>query len=198
MRILFVASEGLPFSKTGGLADVIEALPKALAAAATKSPCFCRATGRRRPRRGALRACPCPWARRCAFRASWTAASCNGVQYFFVDDPEYFDRDQLYGTARRDYPDNAERFAEFSRAAIELAKHVWMPDVIHCHDWQSALVPVLLRTQYDDDPRAAADSGGAHHSQHGLPGRVSAGGAEAVGLPESLFRPERRWNFTAR
>ena len=73
------------------------------------------------------------------------------MQYFFVDDPGYFDRDQLYGTAQGDYPDNAERFAEFSRAAIEVARHVWKPDVIHCHDWQSALVPVLLRTQHEDD-----------------------------------------------
>jgi len=75
----------------------------------------------------------------------------RGVHYFFVEDPEYFDRDQLYGVAGKDYPDNAERFAEFSRAAIEFAKHVWKPDVIHCHDWQSALVPVLLRTQYEKD-----------------------------------------------
>ena len=78
------------------------------------------------------------------------------MQYFFVDDPEYFDRDQLYGTAQGDYPDNAERFAEFSRAAIEVAAHVWKPDVIHCHDWQSALVPVLLRTQHEDDPELRA------------------------------------------
>ena len=82
------------------------------------------------------------------FPAIADGARPGGVQYFFVDDPEYFDREQLYGVGGRDYPDNAERFAEFARAAIELAKQLWMPDVIHCHDWQSALVPVLLRTLY--------------------------------------------------
>ncbi len=66
-----------------------------------------------------------------------------GVRYFFVDDPEYFNRDQLYGEQGKDYPDNAERFGEFSRVAVEIAKHIWPPDVIHCHDWQTALVPVF-------------------------------------------------------
>jgi len=59
------------------------------------------------------------------------------VRYYFVDDPEYFDRDGLYGGSSGDYPDNAERYAEFCRAAIEVAKHVWPADVIHCHDWQT-------------------------------------------------------------
>ena len=75
-----------------------------------------------------------------------------GVRYYFLDDPEYFDREAPYGTKYGDYGDNAERFAEFSRAAIEFTKRVWLPDVLHCHDWQSALVPVLLRTQYANDP----------------------------------------------
>jgi starch synthase len=74
------------------------------------------------------------------------------VRYFFVDDPGYYDREQLYGDKSGEYPDNAERFAEFSRVAIEFAKRVLLPDVIHCHDWQTALVPVLLRTQHAADP----------------------------------------------
>jgi len=80
------------------------------------------------------------------------ARNLNGVRYYFVDDPEYFDRDGLYGGSSGDYPDNPERYAEFCRVAIEVAKHVWPADVIHCHDWQTALVPVLLRTSYGDDP----------------------------------------------
>jgi starch synthase len=70
----------------------------------------------------------------------------------FVDDPAYFDRDGIYGNAAGDFPDNAERYSEFCRAAIEIAKHVWPTDVFHCHDWQTALLPVLLRTSYSDDP----------------------------------------------
>jgi starch synthase len=74
------------------------------------------------------------------------------VRYFFVEDAAYFQRDGLYGNSHGDFPDNAERFTEFSRAAIEIAKHVWPTDVFHCHDWQTAMVPVLLRTSYADDP----------------------------------------------
>ena len=67
-----------------------------------------------------------------------------------------------------DFPDNAERYSEFCRAAIEIVKHVWPADVIHCHDWQTALVPVLLRSSYGDDPASKRHSRGVHDSQHGL------------------------------
>src|SRR5208282_3383147 len=56
------------------------------------------------------------------------------------------------GTSSGEFWDNAERYSEFCRAAIEISKHVWPADVIHCHDWQTALVPLLLRTSYGDDP----------------------------------------------
>jgi starch synthase len=151
MRILFVASEGLPFSKTGGLADVIEALPKTLVASghevALVLPRY-----RKTPATGPVVARPAiPLGVGLRTPAILDGGRVNRVQYFFVDDPEYFDRDQIYGTAQGDYPDNAERFCEFSRAAIEVAGQVWKPEVIHCHDWQSALVPVLLRSQHQAD-----------------------------------------------
>jgi len=69
-----------------------------------------------------------------------------------VDYPPYFDRDALYGTPAGDYSDNAERFALFSRAVLEASKILGVPHVFHCHDWQSALVPVMLRTIYAEDP----------------------------------------------
>ena len=69
-----------------------------------------------------------------------------------MDFPPYFDRDALYGTPVGDFPDNAERFALFSRAVLEGSKVLGVPHVFHCHDWQSALVPVLLRTLYAEDP----------------------------------------------
>jgi len=74
------------------------------------------------------------------------------VQFYFVDYPPYFDRDALYGTALGDYHDNAERFALFSRAVLESAKVLGVPDVLHCHDWQTALVPILRKTLYSEDP----------------------------------------------
>ena len=69
-----------------------------------------------------------------------------------MDYPPYFGREALYGTSAGDYPDNAERFALFSRAVLEASKILGAPQVFHCHDWQSALVPILLRTQYAEDP----------------------------------------------
>ena len=151
MRILFVASEGLPFSKTGGLADVIEALPKALMALGHEVAVV---LPRYRGTKAAivLPSLTIPLGAQLRFPSIADGTAIAGVRYYFVDDPVCFDRPQLYGEGGKDYPDNPERFGEFCRAAIEVAKRVWPADVIHCHDWQSALVPVWLRTLYARDP----------------------------------------------
>src|SRR5580765_3426524 len=149
VRILFVASEGLPFSKTGGLADVVEALPKALVGLGHEVAVVLPRYRGTKASSVAVPSVTIPMGgTRLRFPSIADGSMINGVRYFFVDDPAYFDRDDLYGGPAGDYPDNAERFSEFGRTAIEIAKHVWRPDVIHCHDWQSALVPVLLRTFY--------------------------------------------------
>src|SRR5215469_10980025 len=153
MRILFVASEGLPFSKTGGLADVVEALPKALVAQGHEVAVV---LPRYRGTEAAAELIPSltisMGGTRLRFPAIAEGAALDGVRYFFVDDAAYFDREGLYGSGGKDYPDNAERYAEFCRAAIEIAKRIWPADVFHCHDWQTALVPVLLRSSYSEDP----------------------------------------------
>jgi starch synthase len=74
-----------------------------------------------------------------------------GVQYYFVDCPELFDRQGLYGTYAGDYPDSAERFALFCRAVLEASKRLGVPEVFHVHDWQAALIPVYLRTVFASD-----------------------------------------------
>ena len=187
MKILFVASEGLPFSKTGGLADVIEALPRSLNVLGHEVTVLL-------PRYRNTRAVPVPMPTLTVpmgdglrFPRIEEGGTLHGVDYYFVDDPEYFDREQLYGVAGKDYPDNAERFAEFCGAAIEFCKHVWMPDVIHCHDWQAGLVPVLLRTRYakDDALRDLPVVFTIHNiGYHGaFPREVM----KKIGLPESLF-----------
>ena len=187
MKILFVASEGLPFSKTGGLADVIEALPRSLAALGHEVAVLLPGYRDTLTVGVAVPSITVPQGDGLRFPSIDDGGSLHGVRYYFVDDPEYFDRDQLYGVAGKDYPDNAERFAEFCRAAIEFCKRVWMPDLIHCHDWQSGLVPVLLRTEYAKD-----------ESVHGLPvvftihnmgyhGTFLRDTMKKIGLPESLF-----------
>src|SRR5262250_3029259 len=154
MNISFVASEGVPFSKTGGSADVVGALPRALAALGHQVSVYLpryRQTKLADPET-VVRSITVPFDAKYRFCSVVTAGNTGGVRFYFVDYPPYFDREALYGTPTGDYPDNAERFAMFSRAVIEASKIVGVPQVFHCHDWQSALVPVMLRTLYAEDP----------------------------------------------
>jgi starch synthase len=187
MKILFVASEGLPFSKTGGLADVVEALPKSLVALGHEVAVLLPRYRDTKAGSVAVPSLTIPMGDTLRFPAILNGGIHRGVRYYFVEDPEYFDRDHLYGVAGKDYPDNAERFAEFGRAAIEFCKKVWMPEVIHCHDWQSALVPVLLRTQYQKDP--VLDGLPVVFTIHnmGYHGAFPREIMKKIGLPDNLF-----------
>jgi len=154
MNIAFAASEGVPFSKTGGLADVVGALPRALAALGHQVSVYLpryRQTKLEDPATVA-RSITVPFDDEYRFPSVVSGGIQGGVRFYFVEYPPYFDRDALYGTPAGDYPDNAERFALFSRAVLEASKILGAPHIFHCHDWQSALIPVLLRTVYADDP----------------------------------------------
>jgi starch synthase len=154
MHIAFAASEGVPFSKTGGLADVVGALPRALAAQGHQISVYLpryRQTKLTDPQI-VVRSITVPYDDEYRFCSVVAGGGNGGIRYYFVEYPPYFDREALYGTPVGDYPDNAERFAMFSRAVIEASKILGVPQVFHCHDWQSALVPVMLRTLYAEDP----------------------------------------------
>ena len=154
MRIFFVASEGVPFSKTGGLADVVGALPKALAGLGHDVAVVLPRYHVTKPGTPLAHAGSLTLPLGCGFRfaAVQDGGGTGGVATYLVDCPEYFDRDNLYMENGLDYPDNAQRFAAFSLAAIELMKRFDAPpDIIHCHDWQSGLVPVYLRSLYSTD-----------------------------------------------
>lgn len=160
MKIAVVASECVPYSKTGGLADVVGALPGALATLGHEVSVFLpkyrqtKLTGSK----AVLRSITVPFDDRYRFCSVLDGGTAHGVRFYFIDYPPYFDRDALYGTPLGDYRDNAERFGLFCRAAIEASKILGAPDIFHCHDWQSALVPILLRSLYADDP-ALHDAG---------------------------------------
>jgi len=189
LRILFVASEGLPFSKTGGLADVIEALPKALAAQGYEVAVFLPRYRGTKVAGVAVPSVTIPLGQRLRFPVIADGGLLHGVRYYFLDDAEYFDRAGIYGENSEDYPDNAERYGEFCRAAIEIAKHVWSPDVIHCHDWQTALLPLLLQTSYADDP--AVKDLPVIFTVHnmGYQGLFGKEVLERAGIPQSVFQP---------
>jgi starch synthase len=154
MNIAFAASESVPFSKTGGLADVVGALPRALASLGHQVSVYVpryRQTKLTDPQT-VVKSITIPFDDKYRFCSVVTAGTSNGVRFYFVDYPPYFDREALYGGPSGDYPDNAERFALFSRAVIEASKVLGVPQIFHCHDWQSALIPVMLRTLYAEDP----------------------------------------------
>src|SRR5579862_5565335 len=188
MKILFVASEGLPYSKTGGLADVVEALPKALRVIGHDVAVLLPRYHANESQSTLISSVTVGLGDTVRFPAIAEAAPVDGVRYFFVDDPPFFDRPELYGDSSGDYPDNAERFAEFSRVAVEFMKRVWLPDVVHCHDWQSALVPVLLRTQHAGDPAVRSLPTVFTIHNLGYQGVFPETVLRRCGLPESLFR----------
>jgi starch synthase len=187
MKILFVASEGLPYSKTGGLADVVGALPQALVEMGHEVTVFLPRYQNNKTLPPIISSLSIPLGDEMRFPAIAEGTGVGGVRYFFLDDPAYFDREQLYGIKGSDYPDNAERFAEFSRAAIEFAKQVWRPDVIHCHDWQASLVPVFLHSVYAQDPALRKLPVVLTIHNIGYSGLFPRSVLERTGLPATLF-----------
>lgn len=151
MRMVFVASEGVPYSKTGGLADVVGALPKALAASGYEVEVLLPRYRMTKPGRPLpqLKSLTIPLSSGFKFASIQDGGESSGVRHYLVDCPEFFDREGLYQKEGQDYPDNHLRFAAFSLAALEFMKRsASPPDIVHCHDWQSALVPIYLRNLY--------------------------------------------------
>jgi starch synthase len=154
MHIAFVASEMAPFAKTGGLADVIGALPKALAAIGHRVTVFL-------PRYGSIAFPPgnfiggadVPTDGLPRAAGYFERVVSDGVRVIFVDYAPFFDRANPYGDGGADYPDNRLRFAFFARSALEFFRSRGeRPDVFHAHDWQAGLLPVYLKSVYWRDP----------------------------------------------
>ena len=148
MRVLFVSSEVASLAKTGGLADVALALPKALAQqcvdVAVVMPKYRAVTGKTEMTEAARFAVPIAGEdKECAaFRGELPGS--RVPIYYLAHDP-YFDRPELYGEGS-EYEDALERFAFFSRGALELCRAIdWIPDVIHANDWHASLIPAYLR-----------------------------------------------------
>jgi len=154
VKIAFCASEGVPFSKTGGLADVVGALPQALAANGHEVQVFLpryQATKQAKVHANG-QSVTLPFSDGLRYANVQDAGQSSGVQTFLVDIPEFFDREGLYQIKGVDHPDNHFRFAAFSLACLEFLKRLGAaPDVLHCHDWQSALVPIYLNSLYSCD-----------------------------------------------
>lgn len=147
MKVLYATSEAYPFAMSGGLADVSGALPKALrkrlVSCRIMLPLYGSISEEMRSKMKFITSITVP--------VSWRRQYCgifeaheNGVVYYFIDNQYYFNREGLYG-----HYDDAERFAFFSRAVLEALPVIgFKPDIIHCNDWQTAMVPVYLNVFY--------------------------------------------------
>ena len=151
MRILFATSEAQPFAASGGLADVSGALPKALRkrliGCRVVMPLYDIISAEMREKMTFIGSISVPVSWRRQYCGIFEAKS-DGVIYYLLDNQYYFKRGTLYG-----HYDDAERFAFFSRAVLEILPHInFKPDVIHCNDWQTAMTPVFLDRYYVHDP----------------------------------------------
>jgi starch synthase len=156
VRILQIASEAVPWVKTGGLADVVGALSSHLADGGHE---VVLALPRYRDLQVAdpeATSDPVPVSAGDGLSAAVRPAQTEaGFDVWWIDAPAFFDRDGLYGTRDADYPDNALRFASLVRAALDATRAIdWHPDVIHAHDWQGALAPLLVREGFGANPTA--------------------------------------------
>lgn len=152
LKILMLAAECVPFIKTGGLADVAGALPKSLKALGQDIRVAIPHYGRIDPLRFGLEQVlppfPVPMDNQTEKASILQGRIGEDIPVYMVENPKYYDRDGIYM-----YPDDAERFIFFCRSALEMLKRLdWQPDIIHCHDWHTAIVPNWLKTLYKDDP----------------------------------------------
>ena len=152
MRILLASSEVHPYSKTGGLADMVGALGKALARAGHEARIVTPLYQGIHERFPAMR--PVDWqfdlplGARQVQAQLWSLEVEIGLTVYFIDQPEFYQRAGLYLENHVNYPDNAERFIFFSKCVVHLARYLpWRPDLVHVHDWQAGLVPALMLHQ---------------------------------------------------
>jgi starch synthase len=158
MKVLFVTSEVAPYSKTGGLADVSSGLPSALANEGVQvkvaTPMY-RSVGEGGfPLRSLKSRLDVRFRGRMFQERVFLQRIKPELSFYFIKRDEFFDRSGLYGTDGGDYFDNADRFIFFSRAALSLCRLLrFKPDIIHCHDWQTALIPAMLKTDSGEHPQ---------------------------------------------
>lgn len=195
MKIAIAASEAYPFSKTGGLADVAGALWKTFGAKGHDSllvtPLYKQTKDHLRkslPPVCATITVPLGSDKiKCDLRISEQ----DSCRVLFIDNSGLFLRDEIYGTGSADYPDNDTRFALFCRAALKgLSALEFRPDVIHCNDWQTGLIPLQLRTIFNRDPMLKNSSSVFTIHNLGYQGIFPQASFKKTGLPDNLFNPE--------
>jgi len=194
-EILFVASEAVPLAKTGGLADVVGALPGALEAAGCRVrmvlPCYRAVLEGGVPLEPHLQGVPVPLDGG-VLRAEVLLARLEGrVPCYLLRRDEFYDRSHLYATPAGDFYDNDIRFIFFCRAVFALCRALsYFPHVIHCHDWQAALIPAHLRLGDGRSPEFSRTRSMLTIHNLAYQGVFLPGTFLRTGLPGPFFNPE--------
>jgi 1,4-alpha-glucan branching enzyme len=191
LQVAMVTPEVVPFAKTGGLADMVGSLAAALAELGARVSVIVPA------HRSLLRQSASfdetgirlivPVSNRTEEAAILKGTAGGEVAVYAIRADRYFDRDRLYDAGGREYPDNAERFTFLSRAALQLLPKVGVPDVIQCHDWQSALTVVFLKAQPQHYPRLASTKALLTVHNAGYQGLFASGDWHLLNLDRTLF-----------
>jgi starch synthase len=191
-RILMVSSEASPWAKSGGLADVVGALPAALAAhghaVGVVIPRYMH--GQAAPARRVIGRLPIQLGLATYDVSVWEMSSPDRVTTYFVEHAGLYGRDGLYGDRHGEYGDNHLRFALLSKAAIEISRLLFRADIFHCHDWQAGLVPVYLKTAAGVDPNFLHTKTVTTIHNLGYQGVFHPGKMGEMSLPGWLFRPD--------
>lgn len=205
MRVALVASECVPFASTGGLGEVVRALSAELAWQGHEVTVYLPLYGVVRAEMGhdqktAIASITIPFSHFNRFVRVADAGRQEGVQFYFIDCPELFGREGLYGGPGGEYEDNWERFGLFCRAVLEATKQLGVPEVFHLHDWQAAMLAVYLRTVYLHDPALQGAAAVLTMHNAGYQGSFASETVEKLLLPWSLYTPEGvehygRFNF---
>ena len=196
LKVLFLSPEAVPFAKTGGLADVAGALPNALRHLGVEVevmlPLYRVVRAREFQARPLLKDLAVPLGNSELTAQVLGAETEAGLSVYFIEREDLYDRPNLYGTPLGDYYDNLERFAFFAHAALETATTLSLkPDVIHCHDWQTGLVPALIKGPYRDSTPLGAPATVFTIHNLGYPGLFPADKLSLTGLSkDSFFHPE--------
>ncbi|MBI5560164.1 MAG: glycogen synthase GlgA [Deltaproteobacteria bacterium] len=192
LNVIIASPEAIPFAKTGGLADVAGALPAALKKLGCRVALFMplyrevRDKGFKAESTGI--SLNIPLGRR-TITAELFRGENRGIPVYFIKRDEYFDRTYLYTTPDGDYFDNLERFTFFSRALIEAAVALNLrPDVIHCNDWQTGLVPAYIKSIYAPSFHQTATLFTIHNIAY--QGLFPTSFFDVTGLPSGIYNPE--------
>jgi starch synthase len=195
MRILLASSEVHPFSKTGGLGDMTGSLGKALARAGHQvglvTPLYRGVRARSPGLRPLDYRMDLPLGTRSLSAAVWTWEWAPGLTLYFIDQPAFFDRPGIYNEQQVDYADNADRFLGFSKCVVHLARYLpWQPEVVHAHDWQTGLVPLLVLHQRERDGWGSAPATCLTIHNLAYQGLFGAGAYPLANLPADYFHPD--------